>query len=81
MLNSCIDLGFTATAILSTLSLIVIDFVVMAASGFSKAIFLISNSSLYAAAISPLVTLSMITSHLSSGRNTALGKLARANVS
>ena len=81
MLNNCSDLGFTAIAILSTLSDIVIVLVLIAASGFSKAIFLISNSSLYAAAISPRVTLSMITSHLSSGRNTALGKLVRANVS
>ena len=34
-----------------------------------------------AATMSPRVTLSMITSHLSSGRNCALGKLMRAKVS
>ncbi len=81
MLSSCSELIFTATAILSMLSDMVTVFVVIAASGFSKLIFLISNSSLYPAAILPFVTLLMIVSQLSSGVYTALGKFARANVS
>ena len=56
-------------------------FVVIAASGFSNEIFLISNSSLYPAAILPLVTLLIIVSQLSSGVYIALGKFERANVS